>query len=146
MNSWEGGLKAWLLKKSKLSESIIWTEWALYWILRLIGGWSKVSSPSGTWKMWAFLFGSIDICLTIEEYSRILGVHCNRKLIFASLLTQDFRLRISKTLGIKKRDRRQGEQGKWMLRWVFMQFVCWSRLLWENSVSFLFLPLRFTLE
>lgn len=61
---------------------------------------SKVLLPSG--MSLGFSIGSIDLCQTIEECSRILGVHYNIKFIVTPLFNQDLELRISKTLGIKK--------------------------------------------
>lgn len=49
-----------------------------------------------------FRFGTLDLCLTIKEYSRILGVHYDTDFIVMPPLNQGFKIRMSRDLGIKK--------------------------------------------
>lgn len=50
----------------------------------------------------AFSVGSIDMCPAIEDYSRIIGAHCNIEFIITPLLNQRFRSHTSKSSGSKR--------------------------------------------
>lgn len=49
-----------------------------------------------------FRFWTLDLCLTIKEYSRIPGDHYDTDFIVMPPLTQGFKIRMSRDLGIKK--------------------------------------------
>lgn len=49
-----------------------------------------------------FLFGAFEICPTIEEYARILGVHHDINIIISPSLNTGFKLWIPRLLGLKR--------------------------------------------
>lgn len=74
-----------------------------------------------------FWFGAIEICPTIKEYARILGVQHDIDFIVSPLLNTSFKLPMSTTLGIKKSI--QGKDAGWLntkaAPWLF--YMTYSR-------------------
>lgn len=64
-------------------------------LLRAEINWWLTKSLVAKWDITCgvFQFGSIKMCPTIEEYSRILGVHCDIGSIVTPSLDKDFKLR-----------------------------------------------------
>lgn len=57
-----------------------------------------------------FWFSSIDLCTTIEEYFRILGIPYNTRFIVSRPFNQSFNLRISEAFGIKNNISEKGDE------------------------------------
>lgn len=74
--------------------------------LKLTCGSSRVLLPIG---MSQFHFGSIDLCSTVEVYSRILGDPYDTDSIVTPPFNQGFKLWRSKGLGIKKNVLEKGD-------------------------------------
>lgn len=115
--------KLWLPKRWKLSGGNA---------LSLLGGEINWWLNEGLIFKWditdrVFLFGIINLCLTIEEYLRILGVPYNTEFNGFLSFNQGFRWRISKTLRIKKNIlEKGGETDEHPLSLLYDLFSKWS--------------------
>lgn len=76
------------------TDSLLKTEINWWLIMSLVNKWDPIGR--------VFRFGPINLCPTIEEYSRLLGIHYNTDAIVTPPLNQGFKSRMSKTLGVKR--------------------------------------------